>query len=202
MRRIFVLAVIAVVAIVGAVASLTLRATSEERAPKRAPAPPPLIAADNAVPLAWRRVLEGGPASRSDAVRPLQTRELGHLQLDNLGTRGAEAVFLIYRTPAGRSCFDVQFVAGDGSGLRPLRCRGATHCNNLCLVEVAGAAATRHHTILAGTVAREVRSVAVKFVDGAEAKYEIPGTPISSIGGERIFLLEITGRPVAEVEGA
>jgi hypothetical protein len=204
MRRVLVLSAIAAGAIVAGVASLTLRGGSEARTPKgpAAPPPPPLLAVNDALPPAWRRALEEGSGRRSDAARPLQARDFGHLQLDNLGTRGAEAVFVVYRTRAGRSCFDVQFVAGDGSGLRPLRCRGATRCRDLCLVVVTGTASGRHHTILAGTVAREVRSVAVKFADGAEAKYDVFGTPISSIAGERVFMLDVTDRRVAAVEPA
>jgi hypothetical protein len=202
MRCVLVLLAIATVAIVAGVSLVTFRGWSETRTPGPvAPPLPPLLAVNDPVPPAWWRALQGS-AGRSDAGRPLQVHDFGHLQLDNLGTRGAEAVFLVYRTRAGRSCFDVQFVAGNGSGLRPLRCRGATRCRDLCLVAVSGKAAGRHHTILAGIVAKEVRSVAVRLADGAEGTYDVFGTAISSIGGERVFMLEVTDRRVVAIEPA
>ena len=128
----------------------------------------------------------GAMSSVSQKTLP---RLLAALPLSWPGLPGYQAMFVLFHTGEGASCFDVQIARRDGSGAGPLKCLGKGACAGACLTAVT----KRGRSVLGGLVAADANDLRLVYPDGT-LRYRLDGPTASALAGLRIFIADVGTR--------
>ena len=128
----------------------------------------------------------GAMSSVSQKTLP---RLLAALPLSWPDLPGYQAMFVLFHTGEGASCFDVQIARRDGSGAGPLKCLGKGACAGACLTAVT----KRGRSVLGGLVAADANDLRLVYPDGT-LRYRLDGPTASSLAGLRIFIADVGTR--------